>query len=197
MHILQAEQTDLQNELRDYKTTRLCPNSVRDDYSTDKGVLKMNTNKLMKKLLIVATLLALLFSAACAGKNEIQSTDGQALVVQGNAYMTCLEDSDWRCAYALMSPFAQRLEDMAASLAEGVVDLDTVLKTYGPKVSEWTFDQAQFSTRNGKTIGSLEGKVEYADGKRGKVSLDFERSDGIWKVRASELHTGISLGLGN
>ena len=197
MHILQAEQTDLQNELRDYKTTRLCPNSVRDDYSTDKGNLKMNTNKLMKKLLIVATLLALLFSAACAGKNEIQSTDGQALVVQGNAYMTCLKDSDYGCAYALMSPFAQRLEDMAAELAEGVVDLDTVLKTYGPKVSEWTFDQAQFSTRNGKTIGSLEGKVEYADGKRGKVSLDFERSDGIWKVRASELHTGISLGLGN
>jgi len=196
MHILQAEQTDLQNELRDYKTTRLCPNSVRDDYSTDKGNLKMNTNKFMKKLLIVATLLALLFSAACAGKNEIHGTDGQALVVQGNAYMTCLKDSEWRCAYALMSPFAQRLEDMAASLAEGVVDLDTVLKTYSPRVSEWTFDRAQFSTRDGKTIGSLEGKVEYADGKRGKVSLDFERSDGTWKVRASDLHTGISLGLG-
>jgi hypothetical protein len=196
MHIFQAEQTDLQNERRDYKTTRLCPNSVRDDYSTDKGVLKMNTNKLMKKLLIVATLLALLFSAACAGKNEIQSTDGQALIEQGNAYMTCLKDSDWRCAYALMSPFAQRLEDMAASLAEGVVDLDTVLKTYSPRVSEWTFDRVQFSTRDGKTIGSLEGKVEYADGKRGKVSLDFERSDGTWKVRASDLHTGISLGLG-
>ena len=32
MRILQAAQTDLQNELRDYKTTRLCPNSVRDDY---------------------------------------------------------------------------------------------------------------------------------------------------------------------
>ena len=197
MHILQAEQTDLQNELRDYKTTRLCPNSVRDDYSTNKGNLKMNTNKLLKKLLMAATLLALLFSAACAGKNEIQSTDGQALVVQGNAYMTCLKDSDWRCAYALMSPFAQRLEDMAASLAEGVVDLDTVLKTYAPKISGWTFDRAQFSNRDGKTIGSLEGKVEYMDGKRGEVSLDFERSEGTWKVRASELHTGISLGLGN
>jgi hypothetical protein len=71
--------------------------------------------------------------------------------------MTCLKDSDLGCAYALMSPFAQRLEDMAARLAEGVVDLDTVLKTYGPRVSEWTFDQAQFSTRDGKPIGSLEG----------------------------------------
>ena len=72
-----------------------------------------------------------------------------------------------------------------------------MLEKYGPRVSEWTFDRAQFSTRDGKTIGSLEGKVQYADGKRGTVSLDFERSDGAWKVRASDLHTGISLGLGN
>jgi hypothetical protein len=156
----------------------------------------MNTNNLRVKLLMAATLLALLLATACAGKNEIRSTDGQVLVEQGNAYMACLKASDLGCAYALMSPFAQRLEDMAASLAEGVVDLDTVLKTYGPKVSEWTFDRAQFSTRDGKTIGSLEGKVHYADGKRGTVSLDFERSDGTWKVRASDLHTGISLGLG-
>ena len=156
----------------------------------------MNTDKPWMKLLMAATLLTLLLATACAGKNEIRSTDGQVLVEQGNAYMTCLKDRDFGCAYALMSPFAQRLEDMAARLAEGVVDLDTVLKTYGPKVSEWTFDRAQFSTRDGKTIGSLEGKVQYADGKRGTVSLDFERSDGTWKVRASDLHTGISLGLG-
>ena len=156
----------------------------------------MNTNKSWRKLLMAATLATLLLATACAGKNELQSTEGQALVEQGNAYMTCLKACDLGCAYALMSPFAQRLEDMAASLAEGVVDLDTVLKTYIPRVSKWTFDQAQFSTRDGKTIGSLEGKVQYADGKRGTVSLDFERSDETWKVRASDLHTGISLGLG-
>ena len=156
----------------------------------------MNTNKSRMRLLTAVALMALLLATACASKNELQSAEGQALVEQGNAYMTCLKAYDLGCAYALMSPFAQQLEDMAASLAEGVVDLDTVLKTYGPKVSEWTFDRAQFSTRDGKTIGSLEGKVEYADGKRGKVSLDFERSDGTWKVRASDLHTGISLGLG-
>ena len=156
----------------------------------------MNTNKSWKKLLMAATLLALLLAAACAGKNEIRSAEGQDLVEQGNAYMTCLKAYDLRCAYALMSPFAQRLEDMAARLAEGVVDLDTVLEKYGPKISEWTFDRAHFSTRDGKTIGSLEGKVRYTDGKRGTVSMDFERSDGTWKVRASDLHTGISLGLG-
>ena len=155
----------------------------------------MNTDKSRMKLLTAAALMTLLLlAAACAGKNEIQSTEGQALVEQGNAYMTCLKDSDFGCAYALMSPFAQRLEDMAAGLTAGVVDLDTVLKTYGPKVSAWTFDRARFSTRAGTTIGSLEGKVQYADGKRGTVSLDFERSDGAWKVRASDLHTGISTG---
>ncbi len=155
----------------------------------------MNTDKLWRKLLMAAALMALLLVSACASKNELQSADGQALVVQGDAYMTCLKHSDLRCAYTLMSPFAQRLENMAATLAEGVVDLDTVLEKYGPKVSEWTFDRAQFSTRDGQTVGTLEGKVQYADGKRGTVSLDFERSEGAWKVRASDLHTGISTGI--
>ena len=82
---------------------------------------------------MAAALLALLLATACAGKNEIQSTDGQALVEQGNAYMTCLKAYDLRCAYALMSPFAQRLEDMAASLAEDVVDVESVLRTVRPQ----------------------------------------------------------------
>jgi hypothetical protein len=156
----------------------------------------MNTNKLMNKLLMAAAFLALLLSAACAGKNEIQSTNGQALIKQGNAFMTCLKEGDWESAYELMSPFAQHELDDVENMAGGVVNLDTVIKTYVPKISEWTFDRAQFSTRDGTTIGYLKGKVEYVDGKRGNVSLDFEMSDGTWKVRASELHTGISLGLG-
>ncbi len=161
----------------------------------------MNINKLWKRLLMASALLALLFTAACAGKNEIQSTDGQALVEQGNAYLTCLKAYDLGCAYALMSPFAQGEMDEAERATQGIVDLESMLRTYGPKVSEWTFDRAEFSARDGRTIGSLEGKVQYADGQRGTVSLEFERSDGTWKVRASDLHTGIStgisLGLGN
>jgi hypothetical protein len=196
MHILQTVQTDLRNEIREYETTRRYPNSVWDNCSMDKGNLKMNTNKLRNKLLMAATLLALLLCAACASKNEIQSTDGQALIKRGNAYMTCLKEGDWECAYELMSPFTQHELDDAERMAGGVVNLDTVIKTYMPKISEWTFDRAQFSTRDGTTIGYLKGKVEYVDGKYGNVSLEFEQDGETWKVRDSDLHTGISLGLG-
>ena len=156
----------------------------------------MDADKLWMKLLMAATLLTLLLATACAGKNEIGSAEGQELVEQGNAYMTCLKAYDLGCAYALMSPFAQGWMDEAERVTQDIVDLESVLRTYGPKVSEWTFDRAQFSTRDGKTIGFLEGKVEYVDGKRGNVSLEFEQDGETWKVRASDLHTGISLGLG-
>jgi hypothetical protein len=159
----------------------------------------MNTDKLWRKLLTAAALMTLLLATACAGKNEIQSVDGQKLVEQGNAYMTCVKHADLGCAYALMSPLAQGEIDEAERVTQGIVDLQSVLRTYGPRVSEWTFDRAGFSTGDGKAIGSLEGKVQYADGKRGTVSLDFERSDGAWKVRTSNLHYrtgGIVLGLG-
>ena len=144
----------------------------------------MNTNKLWKRLLMASTLLALLITA-CSTKNEIQSTEGQALVEQGNAYMACMKDSDLECAYELMSPFAQQQLDKAKGMAEGVVNLESAFRTYGPKITAWTFDRAQFSTREGTTIGSLEGEVEYMDAERGKVSLEFEKDGGTWKARSS------------
>jgi hypothetical protein len=134
----------------------------------------MNTNNLLKKLLMAATLLVLLFSTACASKNEIQSTDGQALIEKGNAYMTCLKERDLECAYELMSPFTQHMLDNAERMVGSVVNLDIVIKTYAPQISEWTFDRAQFSTRDGTAIGSLEGQVEYNNGNRGKLNLEFE-----------------------
>jgi len=86
-----------------------------------------------------------------------------------------------------MSPFTQYEFDDAQRMAGGVVNLDRVIKTYAPKISEWAFDRAQFSTRGGITIGLLEGQVEYVDGKRGKVSLEFEKDGETWKVRSSGL----------
>ena len=107
----------------------------------------MNTNKLWMKLLMTATLLALLLVSACSTKNEIQSTEGQALVEQGNAYMACMKDRDLECAYELLSPFAQQQIDKAQGMTAGVVNLESAFKTYGPKISAWTFDRAQLSTR--------------------------------------------------
>ena len=155
--------------------------------STDRKETKMNTNKLLKILLMAATLLVLLFSTACASKNEIQSTDGQDLIKQGDAYMTCLKEGDWECAYELMSPFSQHELDDVVRMAGGVVKLENVIKTYAPKISEWAFDRAQFSTRDGITIGLLEGQVEYADGDHGKMSLEFEQDGETWKVRSTNL----------
>ena len=147
----------------------------------------MNTNKFLKKLLMAATMLALLFSAACTSKNEIQSTDGQALIEQGNAYMTCLKEGDFDCAYELMSPESQHELDEAQRMVRGVVNLDTVIKTYVPKISEWAFDRAKFSTRGGITIGVLEGQVEYVDGDHGHLSLEFEQDGETWNVNSTNL----------
>ena len=147
----------------------------------------MNTNKSWMTLLMAAALLTLLLATACTAKNEIQGPAGRDLAEQGNAYMTCLKHGDLGCAYELMSPFAQHQMDRATRVAEGVVNLESVLKTYGPRISEWTFDRAQFSTRGGTTIGSLEGKVQYMNGESGKVSLEFEKDGGTWKARSSSL----------
>jgi len=147
----------------------------------------MNTDKLLTKLLMAATLLALLFSAACASHNEIHSSEGQALIQQGNAYMTCLQDGDWECASELLSPSSKHLVDDAERMARGVVNLDSVIEAYGPQISEWSFDRAQFSTRGGTSIGLLKGQVEYADGDHGKMSLEFEKDDQTWKVSSTNL----------
>jgi hypothetical protein len=101
--------------------------------------------------------------------------------------MTCIKEGDLECARELMSPFSQHLLDNAESLAGGVVNLDDLIKTHGPKISAWTFERAQFSTRDGTSISALEGQVEYLDGKRGKVSLEFEQAGETWKVRSSSM----------
>ncbi len=91
------------------------------------------------------------------------------------------------CAYDLLSPSAQQVFDTAKGLTKGVINLESALKTYGPKISAWTFDRVQFTTWDGTTIGSLEGEVEHIDGERSKVSLEFEKDGSIWKVRSSDI----------
>ena len=145
----------------------------------------MDTKKLWMKLLTAAALLSLLLAPACAPKNEIQSTEGQALVEQGDAYMACMQNSDLKCAYGLLSPSAQQQVDQAKELAAGVANVESLFRAYGPKLSSWTFDQARFSTRDGIATGTLQGEVKYLDGETGKVQLEFEKDGETWKVSSS------------
>jgi hypothetical protein len=147
----------------------------------------MNTNHVWMKLLAAVAFLAFLLLAACAPANEIQSTEGQALVEQGDAYMACMQNSDLKCAYGLLSPSAQQQVDQAKELAAGVANVESLFKAYGPRLSSWTFDQARFSTREGIATGTLQGEVKYLDGETGKVRLELEKDGEAWKVRSSSL----------
>lgn len=147
----------------------------------------MNGKNVCMKLLAAITFLALLLLAACTPANEIQSDEGQALIEQGDAYMACMQDSDLKCAYELLSPSAQQEFDQAKELAAGVVNVESLFKAYGPRLSSWTFDQARFSTRDGIATGTLQGKVEYRDGTNGTVRLELEKDGETWKVRSSSM----------
>ena len=146
----------------------------------------MKITRSTQTLLMGALTLALLLSA-CAPRNEIQTSQGQALVEQGNAYMRCMQESDFNCAYALMSPAAKQLIDGAVKLAGSTVDIAGLFKAYGPTISSWTFDQVQISTRDGRTTGTLKGEVDMQDGKPHHVDLGFERDGETWKVRSSSI----------
>jgi hypothetical protein len=155
----------------------------------------MNTNRFFVKLLMGALVLALLLSA-CAKENAIQTPEGQALVEQGNAYMTCFQQGDFKCAYGLLSPEDQEQIDEAVHLAGGTVNLASLFKNFLPKVSGWSFDRVQISTRNGETTGSLRGKVytetNLAAGgvdlnPNHTVKLEFVKDGDTWTVTSSSI----------
>ena len=152
----------------------------------------MNGHKFRMLVLLLGVILTLLFATACAAENEINAPDGRLLTDQGDAYMACLKVKDFQCAYGLMSPFSRKLMDDTKGMVEGFVDLETTLKVFGPNISTWSFEEARFFNRDGVAIGSLEGEVKYLDGTHGKVELEFEKEGDAWKVRSSELRTGIS-----
>jgi hypothetical protein len=149
---------------------------------------KMYTNKLWMKLLVAGTMLVLLFTAACAKEGAIKNPAAeQALAEQGDAFMTSLKDGDFLAVYDLMSLEAQKDLDKAKKMAGSWVSLDSVLNQIGLKIAGWEFDKARVFTKNGVVMGTLDGRVEYADGKSGEVHLELEQQDGIWKIRSSSL----------
>ena len=147
----------------------------------------MNTNKLWTKFLMAGMLLALLFTAGCSNEHDIKGPAEQALVEPGNAFLTCMKAGDFQATYDMMSADAQQALDMPLRIARGVVDLDSIIKSVGSPIVEWTFDDARIFTESGDVRGVLEGRVEYVDGTSGKVRLEFEQQGGTWKVRSSSL----------
>jgi len=152
----------------------------------------MDGHKFRMPVLLLAVFLALLLATACAAENEISTADGRALTGQGDAYMACLKAKDFQCAYSLLSPFSRKLIDSTESMTEGLVDLQSLVKAYGPDISTWSFDEARFFTRDGVRIGSLKGEVRYLGGTHGKLLLEFEKEGDTWKVRSTEMSTGIT-----
>ena len=148
----------------------------------------MYTNKIWMRLLMACTLLMLLFTAACSKESAVKNPAAeQALAEQGDAFMTSLKDGDFQAAYDMMSLEAQKALDMAKKMAGNVISLDSVLNQIGLEIAGWEFDKARVFTKNGVVRGTLDGRVEYADGKSGKVHLELEQQDGIWRVRSSNL----------
>ena len=148
----------------------------------------MYTNKLWLRLLLACTLLMLLLTAACGKESAIKNPAAeQALTVQGDAFMTCLKDGDFQAVYDLMSLEAQKALDKAKKMAGSWVSLDGVLNQIGLEIAGWEFDKARVFTKNGVVMGTLDGRVEYADGKSGEVHLELEQQDGTWKIRSSSL----------
>jgi len=54
---------------------------------------------------------------------------------------------------------------------------------YAPTITDWDFDNVQILTEDGVIRGVLEGKVDYADGKHGKIHMELELQNGSWKLR--------------
>ena len=142
----------------------------------------MNTNKFLMKLLIASTLLALLFSAACSADNDIKGHDEEALAEQGDVVMTVLKDGDLQAVRDLLSREAQQMLDKATHMAGRVVDVESIIEQNKPEIATWTFDRARIFTKDGAIRGELDGKVEYDDGKSGKVRMELELQDGTWKL---------------
>jgi hypothetical protein len=147
----------------------------------------MNTNKLLMKLLMASTLLALLFTTACGLEIAIKGPSEQALVKQGDVIMTVLKTGDFQAVHEVLSLEADRALNIAIGIVGNVVDLESEIMQNAPAIDTWKFDRAYLFTKNGSIRGILEGRVDYVGGRSGKVRLELEMQDGTWKLRSFSL----------
>jgi hypothetical protein len=94
---------------------------------------------------------------------------------------------DFRAVYEVLSPYAQEAVDAATRLAGGWVDVDSLIMQALAPIASWKFEEARIFSKGGSLRGTLEGTVEYTDGKPGKVHLELEQVEGTWKLRSCSL----------
>ncbi|HEX9091948.1 MAG TPA: hypothetical protein VF831_10685 [Anaerolineales bacterium] len=142
----------------------------------------MNTKNLWMRLLMASTLLALLFTTACSIQSDFKGPAEEALTKQGDVIMTILQSGDFQAVKDVFSLEAQRALNIATGLVGDWVDLESLIMQYAPTISDWDFDSVHIFTEGGAIRGVLEGKVNYAEGKHGKVHMELELQNGSWKL---------------
>ena len=136
----------------------------------------MTGNKQWMRFLLVSALLALLFASGCGAVDA-----GKDLADQGNAFMTALKDGDFQAAYDQMTP---ELQQEIGS----VTDLQNMIVDNAATPTKWSLSSVNMSTEEGLNKGTLEGSVDYADGKSGTVNLEYVQQDGAWKMLSFSLN---------
>ena len=149
----------------------------------------MNTNKILMRLLMASTLLALFFTVACGMRNTIMGPAEQALVEQGNAIMTCLQDGEFQAVYDMMSFEAQRIWDKAINIqwVGSTAYLENLVMQDASSIAAWNFESARVFSESGAIRGDLHGRVDYVDGESGEMHLELEQENSTWKLRSFSL----------
>ena len=125
---------------------------------------------------IFAILMLVVASSGCGAVDA-----GKALADQGNAFMTDLKDGNFQAAYDMMTAELQQEIGSVESLGSMIVD-------NAATPAEWSFNAVNMSTQEGVNTGTLDGSVDYADGKSGTVNLEFVQDGDAWKMLSFSLN---------
>jgi hypothetical protein len=125
---------------------------------------------MLRKLLITAIVLSLVLSACGA----IEAA--QAFTQVGNNFMTALKDGNYETAYALFHPNLQLEVGTAA-------DLQNMIESNAAQPEDWSFSSVNATTDADKvTTATMEGSVNYQDGKTGVVTLELVQDGDAWTI---------------
>lgn len=131
---------------------------------------------MLRKLLITTILLALTLTACGA----IEAA--QAFTKTGNDFMSALRDGEYDTAYALMHP------DLQQEVGT-VTDLQGMMEDNAAQPKDWSFSSVNATTNADQvTTATMEGSVNYQDGKSGVVTLELVQDGETWTIISFNLN---------